>query len=93
MSKITRERRQTPRRRAAAGEDEAVILAREYAAAAIRALASIADDPDAPATARVAAAAKLLERGYGRPGGENGSRDLSGLTEEQLQELLRDADG
>jgi hypothetical protein len=42
-------------------------LAREHTAAALKTLIEIAGDKKAPAAARVAAAAHLLDRGYGRP--------------------------
>jgi len=42
-------------------------LAREHTAAALKTLIDIAGDKKAPAAARVAAAAHLLDRGYGRP--------------------------
>jgi hypothetical protein len=41
-------------------------LARVHTAACIRVLASIVAQPKAPANARVAAAAQLLDRGWGR---------------------------
>jgi hypothetical protein len=42
-------------------------LARSYSRAAIKTLAGIMMEPSAPARARVAAAAILLERGWGKP--------------------------
>lgn len=42
-------------------------LAREHTEAAIDTLASIMQDPDAHAAARISAASELLNRSYGRP--------------------------
>lgn len=42
-------------------------LAREHADEAVQVLASIMRDHDAPAAARISAAAEILNRGYGRP--------------------------
>jgi hypothetical protein len=41
--------------------------AREHSSEAIETLAQIMRNPRAPATARIAAASALLDRGYGRP--------------------------
>ena len=43
------------------------LLARELAPGMIRVLGKIASDPQAPAAARVSAAAHLLDRAYGKP--------------------------
>jgi hypothetical protein len=42
-------------------------LAREYTVDAIETLASIMQDPKAPAAARTVASNSILDRGYGRP--------------------------
>jgi predicted Zn-dependent protease len=42
-------------------------LASEYTERAVKTLAEVMEDPGAPPAARVAAADKLLDRGYGRP--------------------------
>lgn len=42
-------------------------IAGQYTESAIKTLAAIMDDPEAPAAARVSAADKLLDRGHGRP--------------------------
>jgi hypothetical protein len=42
-------------------------LARSHTATAIRVLAGIMEQPDAPAAARVSAATALLDRGWGKP--------------------------
>lgn len=69
---------------------DAGIAARRHGAAAIRALASIATDPKAPATARVAAAGKLLERGYGRGMPDSpGEDELAMMSDEELNAALR----
>jgi hypothetical protein len=41
--------------------------AREHSAEALETLAQIMRNPKAPATARIAAASALLDRGYGKP--------------------------
>lgn len=41
--------------------------AREYGPRMLNVLATIADDPEQPASARVSAANHILERGYGKP--------------------------
>lgn len=41
--------------------------AREYGPKMLKALATIADDPEQSASARVSAANHILERGYGKP--------------------------
>jgi hypothetical protein len=42
-------------------------LARQHTANALEVLLVIMNDPDAPAAARVSAAAQLLDRGHGKP--------------------------
>lgn len=42
-------------------------FANEYTERAVKALAAVMDDPDAPASARVQAAIALLDRAHGRP--------------------------
>lgn len=69
----------------------AAMAARAHGDLAIEVLASIAADPDAPATARVAAASKLLERGYGRAVADaatGGEAEFSALSDAELCRLL-----
>jgi hypothetical protein len=72
---------------------DAGLAARAYGSIAIRALADIAANPDAPATARVAAAGKLLERGFGRVPLErdhsDAKLDLFGLSDDEFENLLQ----
>ena len=55
-------------------------LARVHTATCIRTLASIVTQPKAPPAARVAAAAQLLDRGWGKAlqphGGDDGKGDI-----------------
>jgi hypothetical protein len=70
--------------------------AQRYTGLALRTLASIARDPKSPATARVAAASRLLERGFGRASQAGGTAsDPSALDDETLRRLIdqEDADG
>lgn len=68
-------------------------LAREHTEDAVKTLVEIMRDVQAPAAARVAAADKILNRGWGQApqtialtdGRE--PRDLSGMTDEQLEAL------
>lgn len=73
-------------------------LAREHTVEAVKTLASIMMDRDAPHAARAAASTTLLDRGWGRPAQaitlsgdpENPlavTVDMSGLTDEQLRTL------
>ena len=68
-------------------------LAREHTAEAVETLAEIMRDVQAPAAARVAAADKILNRGWGQAPQTiaiEDSRtppDLSGMSDEQLEAL------
>lgn len=78
-------------------------LAQVYAPEALNVLARIAMDEDAPAAARVTAADKLLDRGYGRAAqadpaaGDTADREvrsvavekLKGLSDAALEEIAR----
>lgn len=71
------------------GPIDAGQAARQHGALAIAVLAAITEDADAPATARVAAAGKLLERGYGRVGAElSAEPDFAGMTDAELDAAL-----
>ncbi len=70
----------------------AMQAARGHGDLAIKTLASIADDPDMPATARVAAAVRLLERGFGRPAGADPDVDLSEISDADLERMLSEID-
>lgn len=68
-------------------------LAREHTAEALGTLLSVMRSKKAPAAAKVNAAAKVLDRGWGQPSqsialtDERAPPDLSGMTEEQLEAL------
>lgn len=68
-------------------------LAREHTPAAVKVLSEIMRDKRAPAAARVAAADKLLNRGWGQAPqtinimDERTPIDLSNMTDEQLEAL------
>lgn len=68
-------------------------LAREHTEEAVEAMVSIMRDKTAPAAARVAAADKILNRGWGQAPqtialqDDRKPRDLSGMTDEQLEAL------
>ena len=71
----------------AKGSTEIRSLARAHTETALKALAGIMNQEDAPAAARVSAAVALLDRGYGKPMQqvENGSPgDFSHMTDEEL---------
>jgi hypothetical protein len=69
---------------------DAASAARYWGGIAIATLAQIAGDPAAPATARVAAAAKILERGFGPVVQFKGrTYDFSHISDEKLDEMLR----
>jgi hypothetical protein len=69
---------------------DAASAARYWGGIAIATLAQIASDVKAPATARVAAAAKILERGYGPVVQFKGrTYDFSQVSDEKLDEMLR----
>lgn len=68
-------------------------MAREHTAAALATLLEVMGDKDGPSAARVSAAAKVLDRGWGQPSqsialtDQREPPDLSGMTEEQLEAL------
>lgn len=68
-------------------------LARDFTKEAVDTLAKIMRDKTAPASARVMAADKILNRGWGQAPqtialtDDREPRDLSGLTDEQLEAL------
>lgn len=68
-------------------------LAREHTEEAVRTLVEVMRDEEAPAAARVAASDKILNRGWGQAPqtiavtDDRQPRDLSGLTDEQLEAL------
>lgn len=68
-------------------------LAREHTAEAVQTLVDVMRDKLAPAAARVAASDKILNRGWGQAPqtiavtDDRQHRDLSGLTDEQLEAL------
>jgi hypothetical protein len=68
-------------------------LAREHTLEAVNTLVEIMRDQVAPAAARVAAADKILNRGWGQAPqtialtDDREPRDLSGLTDEQLEAI------
>jgi hypothetical protein len=73
--------------------------AREFSPKAFKALCEVCEDGKAPASARVSAAATLLDRGFGRPtqpiSGDDDSApirtevDLSGLPDDVLRALAK----
>lgn len=73
------------------GRAELAALAREYTEDAIKTLADICTDAEAPAAARVTAASALLDRGWGKPTQEvniNDERDYSVMDENELDKSL-----
>jgi hypothetical protein len=82
------------RPKASAGQREAKALAKEHTAAAIATLAEILKDKKATASARVAAATAILDRGHGKPLqqveiGEAGV--FSDMSDEELEAWIDDA--
>jgi hypothetical protein len=73
-------------------------LAREHTDKAIRTLAKIMGDDEATASARVAAATALLDRGYGKPpqfvsGDPNAYRKASDLSDDELASIIAEDSG
>ena len=62
-------------------------LARSYTDTAIKTLAGIMMEPSAPARARIAAAAILLDRGWGKP---KQAADLSGTDHAPIDKIVRE---
>lgn len=56
-----------PKSEVRAARRELIDAAKEYAPQALKVLIEVAQDKDAPPSARVSAANGLLDRGYGRP--------------------------
>jgi hypothetical protein len=69
---------------------DAASAARYWGGIAIATLAQIASDAKAPATARVAAASRLLDRGFGPVVLFKGrTYDFSQISDEKLDEMLK----
>ena len=71
-------------------------LARVHTEAAVRTLAGVMNQPDAPAAARVSAAQALLDRGWGKPTQTieatiDDKRDAADWTREELVTFIHDA--
>jgi hypothetical protein len=72
---------------------DVVELARSHSPDAIKTLASVMQDEEAPPAARVAAANALLDRGYRKPAqavavGTVGLDDISRMTDEELEACI-----
>lgn len=79
-----------------ASRSEVVTAARRHGLKAVKTLADMMGNADAPPTARVSAATRLIERGYGAANArQEGRRDelLAELTDDEVDELIESLEG